>query len=63
MARDAIRVGWQLSREFNSYDLVFGPSSSLQRRVAELQANGSCDIGRQATSEDSASVIVNCSEL
>jgi hypothetical protein len=32
--------------------LVFGPSSSLQRRVAELQANGSCDIGRQATSVD-----------
>jgi hypothetical protein len=57
MARDAIRVSWQLSREFNSYEsssyeLVFGPSSSLQRRVAELQANGSCDIGRQATSED-----------
>jgi hypothetical protein len=36
----------------SSYELVFGPSSSLQRRVAELQANGSCDIGRQATSED-----------
>jgi hypothetical protein len=35
-----------------SYELVFGPSSSLQRRVAELQANGSCDIGRQAASED-----------
>jgi hypothetical protein len=28
-----------------------------------LQANGSGGIGRQATSEDSASVIVNCSEL
>jgi hypothetical protein len=36
----------------SSYELVFGPSSSLQRRVAELQANGSCDIARQATSED-----------
>jgi hypothetical protein len=36
----------------SSYELVFGPSSSLQRRVAELQANGSRDIGRQATSED-----------
>jgi hypothetical protein len=51
-------VSWQLSREFtsdvdsSSYDLVFGPSSSLQRSVAELQANGSCDIGRQETSED-----------
>jgi hypothetical protein len=46
-----------------SYELVVGPSSSLQRRVAELQANGSGGIGRQETSEDSASVIVNCSEL
>jgi hypothetical protein len=36
----------------SSYELVFGPSSSLERRVAELQANGSCDIGRQETSED-----------
>jgi hypothetical protein len=44
-------------------ELVVGPSSSLQRRVAELQANRSGGIGRQATSEDSASVIVNCSEL
>jgi hypothetical protein len=35
-----------------SYELVVGPSSSLQRRVAELQANGSCDIGREATSEE-----------
>jgi hypothetical protein len=36
----------------SSYELVFGPSSSLHRRVAELQANGSCNIGREATSED-----------
>jgi hypothetical protein len=50
MAREVIRVSWQLA--VTSYELVFGPSSSLQIRVAELQANGSCDIGRQATSED-----------
>jgi hypothetical protein len=47
MVRDTIR---ELAG--SSYERVFGPSSSLQRRVAELQANGSCDIGRQATSED-----------
>jgi hypothetical protein len=59
MAESAELVGWQLSREFtsdeyrvrsdvdsSSYELVFGP-----RRVAELQANGSCGIGRQAKSE------------
>jgi hypothetical protein len=51
-------VRCQLSREFtsdvdsSSYELVFEPSSSLQRRVAELQANGSCNIGREATIED-----------
>jgi hypothetical protein len=43
-----------------SYELVFGPSSSLQRRVAQLQANGSCDIGRQATSEDTQRRLGKC---
>jgi hypothetical protein len=53
-----LRVTRTVSYEFtsdvesSSYKLVFRPSSSLQRRVAELQVNGSCDIGRQATSED-----------
>jgi hypothetical protein len=45
------------SYENTSYESVFGPSSSLQRRVAELQANGSCNIGRQATSVKTRQVL------
>jgi hypothetical protein len=43
---------WVSYVDSSSYERVFGPSSSLPRRVAELQAIGSCDIGREATSED-----------
>jgi hypothetical protein len=63
MARDAITVSLQLSRE-----LQLRVTSEYSGRAAvfreDLQANGSCDIGREATSEDTVRRLGKCySEL